>query len=125
MVNSHSNIRIKNALKLIESSQSIDSEAQDIASATLRSLPPNDTLEITVTDAQILTRIYRRRLEWAPNVSGVYELVRGLGQLSETEVAMTYLPGKNSQVVSIWFDIALTRIIGCVIGTDHRGDNSS
>lgn len=121
-MNGNTNLSVGDALTLIEASQSINAATQDAAILTLRAKPEDENLELIVTDAPILARIYRRRLRRAPDFPGIAEFVRSLDELSAAKVLMTIIPGQHNQVVSLWFDIALTRIIGCIVGTDRRTD---
>jgi len=111
-------IRVDEVVRLLDSHP--QGQAWEAAFRFLRRLSPTLELSISQIPVDHILRIYIRREKRGSNVYGVTDLVAALKRSSERTMWM-FTRVDGDEVLSMWFDGALTGVIGCTLGS---ADNS-
>ncbi len=92
------------------------------AASLLDALPVSTDIAVADADLRSLRVVYQRRVargDATNTTTGAAELLEAL-DLPPTTVLKAAAVSVSGRVVAVWLDSGLQRVIGCVVGPDHR-----
>ncbi|MFK4299776.1 hypothetical protein ABH924_004962 [Arthrobacter sp. GAS37] len=117
-------VSTRSVLTLIDEWQPENITLAATAALALGSIDPLEMLQLVLTDVPTLVRTYRRRVKTDANVLGDRELLSRLEEYAGRQVLAAAI-SVGGTMVYMWFDEEMTKVLGCVIGRDHRSQGEA